>query len=621
MTTVKIATLSSYAPFMAGWQSTGVSTKDASATLRKMKLAGPHLPVHHDCIGQNYSCTAGSSIYSSPEFGMACIVGNPRWKQVELQEMAWKEGNAVAAARAYAEQGTQFLSSLEGAFAIVIIDQFNRVLLLGTDRFGQVPLYYSVTKQFVLFGTSASAILAHDSIERELDFQGIYNYVYFHMVPSPGSIYRGIRKLQAGQRLLCEKNITSIDRYWLPVFQDENGDHFSTRKDQLRQSLTVAVKRLLPDDKPTGTFLSGGLDSSSVTGILSELSDNPISAFSIGFSAEGYDEIAYARITAKHFGVKLHEYYVTPEDIVEFLPLIAASYDEPFGNSSALPAWFCAKLAAEHGVQRLLAGDGGDEIFAGNERYARQSLFELYYCMPKAIREQVLKPSVMTLAKKFRKFNKVRSYIDQAEIPLPERLQTYNFLHRHSPSEIFSNDFLESVETSQPEALQREVYSAPENASNLHRMLYLDWQFTLADNDLRKVNQMCSLAGIDVAYPMLDDDLVALSCAIPGKRKLKGQNLRAFYKKALEGWLPAATISKNKKGFGLPFGVWTRTHKPLQEMAYDNLLNLKELHYFNSGFIDTAIDLHRNHHAAYYGDLIWILMVFGLWTNAEKFNP
>jgi asparagine synthase (glutamine-hydrolysing) len=201
---------------------------------------------------------------------------------------------------------------------------------------------------------------------------------------------------------------------------------------------------------------------------------------------------------------------------------------------------------------------------------------------------------------------------------LPDRLQSYNFLHRHSPADVFSSEFLASVDTQFTLDLQRSVFSRLEEASIQNRMLYLDWQFTLADNDLRKVSHMCALAGIEVTYPMLDDELVSFSCSIPSEWKLKGSNLRHFYKESLKDWLPRETITKKKQGFGLPFGVWMQTHKPLRELAYDNLLKLKERPYLRSQFIDEAIRMHRSGHSAYYGELVWILTVLELWLESRE---
>jgi asparagine synthase (glutamine-hydrolysing) len=192
-------------------------------------------------------------------------------------------------------------------------------------------------------------------------------------------------------------------------------------------------------------------------------------------------------------------------------------------------------------------------------------------------------------------------------------MQSYNFLHRHSPSEIFTEDFLHGVDTELPLQLLRQVYHRPENASDLNRMLYLDWQFTLADNDLRKVSHMCAVAGIDVTYPMLDDVLLEFSCRVPSDWKISGTELRHFYKYALKDWLPQDTLNKSKQGFGLPFGVWMQTYPPLREMAYDNLLSLKSRGFIQPRFIDRAIEMHQSKHAAYYGELVWIFTVFELW--------
>jgi asparagine synthase (glutamine-hydrolysing) len=295
--------------------------------------------------------------------------------------------------------------------------------------------------------------------------------------------------------------------------------------------------------------------------------------------------------------------------------MIAAYYDEPFGNSSALAAYYCAKLAKEHGIQRLLAGDGGDEIFAGNERYAKQMLFEHYHRLPTFVSgalEAALNHLPAGLARQKLPF-KAKRYIEQAKAPMPDRLQDYNFLHRHDVATIFEADFLSQVDALQPLALLKASYDRPEQASVLNRMLYMDWKTTLHDNDLVKVNRMCELAGLEVAYPLLDQRIVDLSCRIASSDKLKGQKLRWFYKQAMAGFLPDAIINKSKHGFGLPFGIWLKDHQPLQTMAYDAIHDLKKRGYFKPQFLDHAIQMHQSVHAAYYGELIWILMMLELW--------
>ncbi|MEZ5529347.1 MAG: asparagine synthase-related protein [Porticoccaceae bacterium] len=602
--------------FIGGWWCQHTQgRRDEQWREAMIRAARSNLPGQH--IYRDETCCLGSDSLFQLDHISCAISGHPRWKSPDLQQCALSDGQGAALAAAYARFGEALLEQLEGAFSLLLFDHHAGITLAATDRLGQSPLYYTKQQGTLVVGSSASIVLAHEHIERRIQPQGLYNYVYFHMVPSPHAIYEGVDKLPAGHLLLHSRGELLVRPYYVPRFEEKPAKGFDALGEDLKQTLKAAVTKSIPANTRIGAFLSGGLDSSTVAGMLAEIQPGNAHAYSIGFSAKGYDEMEFARLTARHFGIQLHEYYVTPEDVVNALPLVAASYDEPFGNSSALPAYFCAKLAAEDGVQCLLAGDGGDELFGGNERYVKQTVFERYGKIPGGLRRGLIEPIINNLPDAIPLSGKARSYIQQANVPLPDRLQTYNFLHRHAANEIFADDFLAQVETSLPLELQRNVYQRPEGASTLNRMLYLDWQYTLADNDLRKVSHMCSLAGIDVTYPMLDDGLLDLCCQIPSDWKIEKGNLRHFYKQALKGWLHDGTINKRKQGFGLPFGVWMETHKPLQDMAYDHLIALKKRPYFNAAFIDSTIDMHRNHHAAYYGELIWILTVLEMWLEAH----
>lgn len=550
--------------------------------------------------------------------GIAIVIGSPTWEDQNLATTALNKGTATALASSYLADGINCLSKISGEYLIAIIDPEQDKCIVSVDRMGRYPLYYAILKNGIVFSSTASSVHANPEVPKSFSHQGLYNYVYFHMVPSPSSIYQSIFKLPLGSYLEINKGNICTNNHWMPSFKHSKSTTFQQRAIELRQHLQTAVASHFDKDVRIGAFLSGGLDSSTVAGMLSEISDTQAEAFSIGFSAKGYDEMPFARITAKHFGIKLHEYYVTPEDVVDALPKVATSYDEPFGNSSALPAYFCAKFAKESGVEKLLAGDGGDELFAGNERYSKQMVFEYYSKLPTWSRRSLIEPITATMPSKISLFRKMSSYINQANTPLPDRFQTYNFLHQHKPEEIFTKDFLSDVDSLLPLKYQRDIYNKPSGASTLDRMLYLDWQYTLADNDLRKVSHMCAMAGIEVSYPMLDDALVRFSCSVPDNWKMKRQKLRYFYKESLKGWLPDQTINKKKQGFGLPFGVWLRSHKPLQELAYDNLSKLKQRDYFNKSFIDQVHKLHRDGHASYYGELVWILTVLELWLQAHR---
>tara|TARA_R110002110_G_scaffold91264_1_gene237368 strand:+ start:18476 stop:20350 length:1875 start_codon:yes stop_codon:yes gene_type:complete len=605
-----------YSHFIAGWSNQQAGGVESEKLMEGMRQAARSTLHSVSKISAKTACASTVDVLELKNGGKIGITGHPHWHDSNLSNLAARNGHAAALSEAYHEHGTDCLEQLQGAFAIAIIDPVSRRVMLATDRTGQCPIYYSRMDTGIAFGSAASIVLAHNRT-RTLRAQGLYDYVYFHMVPSPLSIYENVEKLPAGHVAIVEGGSLSVSPWFRPEFRERSSRSMDELKQDLRRVLRDAVSTASESEGNIAAFLSGGLDSSSVTGMLAQVSEQSAHAYSIGFSAEGYDEMEYARLTAKHFGVQLHEYYVTPEDVVNALPRIAASYDEPFGNSSALPAYFCAQLAANDGVNCLLAGDGGDELFGGNERYVKQFVFERYGKVPKLLRRGVLEPIIKVLPGKIPLAEKARSYIDQANTQLPGRLQSYNFLHRHAAEEVFASDFLTNVDTSIPLQLLEKTYHEPADASSLNRMLYLDWQYTLADNDLRKVSHMCALAGVDVRYPMLDDRLIELSTRIPSQWKIRDGELRHYYKESMKGWLPDATINKQKHGFGLPFGVWMETHKPLQDMAYDNLIALKKRGIFRQEFIDQTIHMHRNQHSAYYGELVWILMVLELWLSAH----
>ncbi|MCB1801311.1 MAG: asparagine synthase [Gammaproteobacteria bacterium] len=554
--------------------------------------------------------------------GIHCAVaGNVDWLHVDLADAQLRHGSARAVLQAYRQYGLDLLAAMGGRFAVVVWDSNKRSGLLATDRFGQVPVYWGRTNDDALvFAPLATWIPRMSGRTMEISEQAIFNYLYFHMVPSPGTIFQGVHKLTAGHAIFGQDGNWELRRYWKPDFREHTDQSVREMGEEMMGLLASSVARL---DAGTGTgaFLSGGLDSSTVAGLLARHQPQP-NTYSIGFDADGYDEIAYARIASERFGTRFNTYYVTPEDVLQELPRIAAAYDEPFGNSSALPAYFCARFAAADGRDRLLAGDGGDELFAGNERYAKQTVFERYAILPGAARRLLLEPALNRLMPdSIAVVRKARSYVQQANVPLPDRLQTYNFLNRLGAENIISDALLSSVDTQLPLNLDRALYHAPRDASKLNRMLYLDWQHTLADNDLRKVNRMCDLAGVQVEYPMLDHRLVEFSTRVPSGIKMDGNKLRSFYKRAVADFLPPEIINKPKHGFGLPFGIWMAEHPGLQQLAGDNLERMKRRGYVNAAFVDEIMRLHREQHAGYYGEFIWVLMMLELWLTAHGIEP
>jgi asparagine synthase (glutamine-hydrolysing) len=514
----------------------------------------------------------------------------------------------------------QAIAGMSGPFALALIDRTKHRAILATDRFGIRPLYYAcLPSGGLVFGTTAEGVRCHPAVGDTVDTQGIFDYLYFHVVPSPRTIYRDIRKLPPGHALCLESGRATVRRYWTPAFVDSDGQSLEDLSKGLKTAVWGAIRNC-PLGPETGTFLSGGIDSSTISGVAQGLSGSPQQSFAIGFESAGYDEMAYARLAAKHFNLELNEYYVTPEDISAAIPRVARFCDEPFGNSSVIPAHLCAQLARSRGIKTLLAGDGGDEVFAGNARYAKQKLFDIYSRLPGPLR-RVAQSLLETPAGGLPLARKMRSYVRQAAIPMPDRLETYNYLHHFDHARLFEPGFLNAVDTDAPISLLREIYESTPSKAMLNRMLYLDWRITLADNDLRKVNVACELADVQVQYPLLDDDVVAFSTMVPPSLKLKGFELRWFFKRAMSDFLPREIIRKSKHGFGLPFGEWLKTSPGLQEITYAYLTAFKSRGIIRPAFIDELIEIHKRDHAAYYGTMVWVVAMLEAWFQEHGVSP
>lgn len=540
--------------------------------------------------------------------------GNLFWRQPEDQAIANEIGNAAHILNTYLERSTDILQYISGAFSIAITNDQNQSAFLAIDRMGIERLIYSNING-LSYSNNISFLIKELNITPPINHQALYDYVYFHMVPSPETIYQGIYKIEPGHFVEFEKGKITSKRYWTPDFNKLSKNTPSEMSIHLPDLLKSATQKLATAN--SGAFLSGGLDSSTISGILSKIHANP-KTFTIGFDEHGYDETAFAKIASDHYGTTHHVYNVTQKDVLDAVPNIASAYDEPFGNSSAIPTYFCARLAVEHGIETLLAGDGGDEIFGGNDRYVTQKIFESYHRAPLWLKYSTDFFYTMTKSSSISLFKKARSFLRQANTPLPDRMENYNFLHQFRPDQIFSDSILKIVDTQAPISYLRNRYQEPESADYLDRMLYLDWKRTLADNDLRKVTEMCKLAGADVRFPMLDDNLVEWTTNIPSHLKIKQFKIRHFYKFAMKDFLPDEIINKPKHGFGLPFGIWMSSNKDLQDLAYSSINRLKNYGYFRDDFLDHVLQLHKSGHAKYYGELIWILMMLELWMHSRN---
>lgn len=504
-------------------------------------------------------------------------------------------------------------SGVSGDFAVGLRDGNGRTFL-AVDRFAIRTLCYRVDQGKLRFAARADELADTGTA---IDPQAIFDYLYFHIIPSPRTIYKGIYRLPPGHCALFENGKLTVEPYWVPTFEELRDPSFATLKDEFRQLLKNAVATQLDGSKPA-CFLSGGTDSSTVAGMLGLASGKTAATYSIGFDAQGYDEMEYARLAAKHFKTEHHEYYVTPDDLVKSIADVAASYDQPFGNSSALPAYYCAKMAREDGVSKIMAGDGGDELFGGNTRYAKQKVFGWYESIPGILRSGLMEPaSSLSIMGKIPLVKKAASYVNQAKVPMPDRLMPYNLLFRLGVEDMLTPQLLAQVDQQDPARQQRGVWNEAHADSLVNRMLAFDWRYTLADCDLPKVVGTTALAGVGVGFPMLDDQLLAFSLKLPTAYKLKGFKLRWFFKEALRGFLPDEILTKKKQGFGLPFGVWANGHPALKALATESLNSLARRGVVRADFVQALLTQRLPEHPGYYGEMVWILMMLEQWLAAK----
>jgi asparagine synthase (glutamine-hydrolysing) len=541
------------------------------------------------------------------------IEGSPVFRDPRLAALAESQG-AAAAWRTVLARGPAAIGEVDGDFAVAMQESSGRTVL-AVDRFAVRTLCWRLTAGGLRFASRADELA---DASTPLDPQALFDYLYGHTIAAPRTIFQGVLRLPAGHCAVYENGRLSVAPYWTPVFEEPERPDFPALRDEFRERVRDAVARGLDGGKPA-CFLSGGTDSSTVAGMIGLVTGRAAATYSIGFDAEGYDEMAYARIAARRFGTEHHEHYVTPADLVASIPQVAASYDQPFGNSSVLPSYYCARFALADGATKVLAGDGGDELFGGNSRYAKQRVFGWYEHLPSALRRRVIEP-VFALPgmRRMPLLRKGASYIEQARIPMPDRLQTYNQLRRLGIAEVLEPSFLAMIDVDGPVRQQREVWRQAHTDHEINRTLAFDWRYTLAENDLPKVRGATELAGIEVGFPLLDSALLDFSLRLPARYKLNRLQLRWFFKEALRGFLPDEILAKKKHGFGLPFGVWTMRDAALKRLAFDSLSTLAERGIVRPAFIRTLTDTLFPMHPGFYGEMIWILMMLEQWLRKHR---
>jgi asparagine synthase (glutamine-hydrolysing) len=536
----------------------------------------------------------------------------------ELQGLAGggTAGPAALLARLYERFGVDLFEKLHGAFSVVLWDRRQRKLIAATDGFGIQRLAYYDDGKLVVVSTRADSIVRHHGVDAEINPKAIANVLNFSANMAPETIFRKVLRLSPGTALIATEGGCRAEKYWdmrYGVGDEKDEDRLSR---QLEETVERAVRTQVGANSldEAGAFLSGGTDSSTVVGMMSRIGAAP-KAFSIGFEEQAFDEMEYARIAAARFQAQHYTHFVGPDDCFEALPQMVRSFDEPYGNSSAIPTYFCARLAQQNGVKTLLAGDGGDELFGGNERYLTDRVFQIYQETPRFLRKGLLEPALRVIPVTGGPFRRARNYVARSNMAPIDRYFSYQFLCTHPYAEVFEGDFVKALNGYTIADIPSRHFAGAAARDHLDRLLYVDVKITLADNDLPKVTCMSELAGIRTRFPFLDRQVAELSGRIPAKLKVKGFQKRYLFKRAFRNLLPAEIIRKTKHGFGIPVSDWLKTHPKLREMARDTLSSSRAYGrgYFRRPFVDDLFRKHETEDGPYYGDTVWTFFVMELW--------
>jgi asparagine synthase (glutamine-hydrolysing) len=552
--------------------------------------------------------------------------GEDAWVVADVDIVNFEELKAVVAAygdcdgvltRLYAKEGAAFVRRLRGAFGLALWDRRRRTLMLAVDHFGMRRLHYGVSGRWIAFGSRLSALGAEPIQPRRVAPDAVYQYLNFGYIPAPETPFQGIRRLSPAHVLHVRGGDVRIERFWDIEYREARVSEARAASDLYRFTHRAVAESMTDGAaKDTGAFLSGGTDSSTVVGLMTRITGGAVKAFSIGFHEDRYDELEYARLAAAHYGASHHHRVVTAEDALEALPRLVDAYDEPFGNNSALGTFFCAQLAREQGLACLLAGDGGDEIFGGNERYRTDRIFARYGRVPAFVRYPLERFLVGLPDGSPGVLGRARRYIRRAKIPNPRRFYSYEFYVAQNASALLHGDFIAAVgQDDAPWSILDRHFDAVNATSELNRLMYLDLKLTIGDNDLLKVTRTAALAGVGVRFPLLALPLVEFTGTLPAALKVRGLEKRYLFKRAFRDLLPAETLAKRKHGFGVPTAEWLRHHRGFRELARETLLSRRALErgYFRQDGLERLLALHDAEVTPFYGDLLWFALMLELW--------
>jgi asparagine synthase (glutamine-hydrolysing) len=516
---------------------------------------------------------------------------------------------------AYEQWGEDVFRRLRGMFGIALWDRARQTLLLGRDRSGMKPLHYAERGGRLYFGSEIKSLVTAGAVERTIDLEALDHYLSFLYVPRDRSMFKGVRKLPPGHFLRWKNGRADVHAYWKIGAPEPFRGSIDEAAAQLRTVLADAVRSHMVSDVPLGAFLSGGVDSSAVVGLMAEASDRPVQTFSIGFDDPRVDELEHARVVARHFGTDHHEFVVRPDGLA-ILDRLVDHFDEPFADSSAIPTWYVSEIARQH-VTVVLSGDGGDELFGGYERYLphrRVAQFDRLG-VPGARQLAGAISRVLPHGATGRNFLRHVSRETDARY-----LESVAFFHHDEKAALYSPEVLRALNGWNAETVLAAHFDRFAGLPAHSRMMKFDFETYLPEDVLTKVDRMSMAHSIESRVPLLDNEVIDFAATLPASFKIHQGRRKHVLKEAVRNLLPPGILDRRKQGFEIPLGGWFRGG--LTDVFSDILASprTRQRGYFQPGFVDRIVREHlsgRRDHTL----RLWQLLIFELWHRRHLDAP
>jgi asparagine synthase (glutamine-hydrolysing) len=543
---------------------------------------------------------------------------NFRELRVELEAAGhtfYTSSDTEVIVHAYEQWGEAAFGRLRGMFGIGLWDRPRRTLLLVRDRTGIKPLHFVERGGRLYFGSEIKSLIAAGAVDRQIDLEALDHYLSFLYAPRDRSLFKGVRKLPPGHLLRWRDGRAEISKYWEVAAAEPFRGSAEDAAASLRVVLADAVRSHMVSDVPLGAFLSGGIDSSIVVGLMAEASSQPVQTFSIGFDEPQFDELEHARTVAEHFGTDHHEFVVRPDGL-SILERLVEHFDEPFADSSAIPTWYVSEIARRH-VTVVLSGDGGDELFGGYDRYLphpRVAQFDRLN-IPGMRRLAGAVWPVLPHGTRGKNFLRRVSRQDNGRY-----LDSIAFFQADEKDALYSADVRQSLSSWDAEESLGAHFSRFAALPHDSRMMRFDFETYLPEDVLTKVDRMSMAHSIESRVPLLDNQVIDFAATLPAHFKIRNGRRKHVLKEAVRTLLPRGIIDRKKQGFGVPLGVWFRGG--LTDVFADVLRSprTRQRGYFEPAFVDRLVDEHlagRRDHTL----RLWQLTVFELWHRQYLDTP